>query len=121
MHMIKNILRKRHSAKRRAHRTRAKIRGTEKRPRLSVFRSLRHTYAQIIDDENGKTLVASSDRQVKADGLKPVEVAALIGKDIAEKAKKSGIEQVVFDRGAYRYHGRVKSLADAARESGLEF
>lgn len=121
MHMIKEILRKRQGAKRRAHRVRARIRGTQERPRLTVFRSLKHTYAQLIDDENGRTLVASSDRQVKGDGLKPVEVAALVGTDIANKAKSAGIEKIVFDRGAYRYHGRVRALAEAAREAGLEF
>jgi large subunit ribosomal protein L18 len=121
MHMIKQILRKRHNAARRAHRTRARIRGTQERPRLTVFRSLRHTYAQLIDDTTGRTLVASSDRQVKSEGLKPVEVAGLVGADIANKAKAAGIEKIVFDRGSYRFHGRVRAVAEAAREAGLDF
>jgi large subunit ribosomal protein L18 len=97
--------------------------GTEARPRLSVFRSNSEIYAQIINDTEGKTLVAVSSRDkalAKAKGTK-TEVANLVGKAIAEKAKKAGIDKVAFDRGGNLYHGRVKSLAEGAREAGLEF
>ncbi len=105
---------------RRHHRVRAKVHGTVERPRLAVFRSLSHIYAQVIDDLNSKTLVAASDMEVKKKGAK-TELAKEVGLLIAKKAKEKGIEKVVFDRGAYRYHGRIKSLADAAREGGLQF
>lgn len=118
---MKRILKKRASAARRAIRTRSKVRGTTERPRLSVFRSKAHIYAQVINDEAGKTLAAASDMAVEAKGVKPVDVAALVGKAVAEKAKAAGVTKVVFDRGAYLYHGRVKAVADAAREAGLEF
>ena len=96
--------------------------GTETRPRLSVFRSNKEIYAQLIDDVNGKTLVAASsrDKDIDAKGTK-TEVANAVGKAIAEKAKKAGIETVAFDRGGNLYHGRVKSLAEGAREAGLKF
>ncbi|WP_394970304.1 50S ribosomal protein L18 [uncultured Croceitalea sp.] len=96
--------------------------GTEARPRLSVFRSNKEIYAQLIDDVNGKTLASSSsrDKGIDAKGTK-TEVANAVGKAIAEKAKKAGIETVAFDRGGNLYHGRVKSLADGAREAGLKF
>ncbi|MFD2589047.1 50S ribosomal protein L18 [Croceitalea marina] len=96
--------------------------GTETRPRLSVFRSNKEIYAQLIDDVNGKTLAASSsrDKGIDAKGTK-TEVANAVGKAIAEKAKKAGIETVAFDRGGNLYHGRVKSLAEGAREAGLKF
>ncbi|MBT8185846.1 MAG: 50S ribosomal protein L18 [Eudoraea sp.] len=97
--------------------------GTAERPRLSVFRSNKEIYAQLIDDNKGVTLVAASSRDKdlsKAKGTKS-EKAAEVGKAIAEKAKKAGIEQVAFDRGGNLYHGRVKSLADGAREAGLKF
>jgi large subunit ribosomal protein L18 len=96
--------------------------GTETRPRLSVFRSNKEIYAQLIDDVNGKTLASSSsrDKGVDAKGTK-TEVANAVGKAIAEKAKKAGIETVAFDRGGNLYHGRVKSLAEGAREAGLKF
>ena len=97
--------------------------GTAERPRLSVFRSNKEIYAQIIDDNNGTTLASASSRDKelsKAKGTK-VEIANLVGKAVAEKAKKAGIEAVAFDRGGNLYHGRVKSLADAAREGGLKF
>lgn len=119
--MFKNILKKRALAGRRAARTRARIRGTAARPRLTVFRSLKHISAQIIDDSTGHTLVASSDKMIDAKGKKPVEVASLVGADIAEKAKKAGITSIVFDRGSYKYHGRVAAVADAARAAGLVF
>ncbi|EDP97958.1 50S ribosomal protein L18 [Kordia algicida OT-1] len=96
--------------------------GTEARPRLAVFRSNKEIYAQIINDVDGKTLVAASsrDKDIKAEGTKS-EVATLVGKSIAEKALKAGIETISFDRGGYLYHGRVKSLAEGAREGGLKF
>jgi large subunit ribosomal protein L18 len=102
-------------------RIRKKVRGTAARPRLAVFRSVNHIYAQIIDDGNGKTLASASTTE-KALGLKNggnVEGAKGVGKAIAERAKKAGIESVVFDRGGYVYHGRVKALIDASREAGL--
>ena len=99
-------------------RVRTKIAGTAERPRLAVFRSLTHIYAQLIDDQNGKTIAAASD----AGGTgKKSERAAATGTLLAERAKAAGIENVVFDRGGYRYHGRVKALADAARKGGLSF
>ncbi|WP_420604270.1 50S ribosomal protein L18 [Flagellimonas sp.] len=96
--------------------------GTEARPRLSVFRSNKEIYAQLIDDNKGVTLAAASsrDKDLNAKGTKS-EVAALVGKAIAEKAKKLGVEAVAFDRGGNLYHGRVKSLAEGAREAGLKF
>ena len=99
---------------------RKKISGTEAKPRLSVFRSNKQIYAQIIDDSTGKTLVSASSYKKDLSGNK-VEQAAIVGKEIAEKAIKAGIEKVVFDRNGYLYHGRVKSLADSAREGGLKF
>jgi large subunit ribosomal protein L18 len=112
--------------RRRVHqRVRTKVAGTPERPRLSVYRSLGHIYAQVIDDRSGKTLVSASsvDGETKK-GLKGggnVAAAKVIGKAIAERAKSAGIKKVVFDRGGYKYHGRVKALADAAREAGLQF
>ncbi|MFH0806410.1 MAG: 50S ribosomal protein L18 [Candidatus Brennerbacteria bacterium] len=103
---------------RRAFRVRAKVRGTSERPRLSVFRSNRFTVAQLIDDVVGKTLVAASSREFNGKSAK-IPVAALVGKAIAERAKKAGIAKAVADRGPYRYHGRVKSLVEAARAEGL--
>jgi len=96
--------------------------GTEARPRLSVFRSNKEIYAQIINDVDGKTIASASsrDKDIKAEGTKS-EVATLVGKSIAEKALKAGIETIAFDRGGYLYHGRVKSLAEGAREGGLKF
>lgn len=106
-------------------RMRSKIQGTAERPRLAVFRSEKHIYAQIIDDMTGTTLVAAStvEKDIKA-ALKAtsnVEAAAAVGTAIAKKAAAKGIENVVFDRGGFLYHGRVKALADAAREAGLQF
>jgi large subunit ribosomal protein L18 len=106
---------------RRKNRVRAKISGTAKKPRLSVFRSLKHIYAQLIDDQNSKTLISAKDTEVKADKKAKVDLAFKVGELIAAKAKKAGIEQVVFDKGSYLYHGRVKSLADGARAGGLKF
>lgn len=102
-------------------RTRKKILNHKAWPRLSVFRSLKHIYAQIIDDTKGVTLCAASDKDVKdAKKMKPMAVAAAVGKVIAEKAKEKKISQVVFDRGSYQYHGRVKAVAEAGREGGLK-
>ncbi len=100
-------------------RIRGKISGTASRPRLSVFRSNKQIYAQLIDDLAGKTLAAASSKGIE-DGSKS-EIAAKVGKAIAEKAMAAGISEVVFDRNGYLFHGRVKSLADAAREGGLKF
>lgn len=103
-------------------RIRKKIFGTESRPRLNVFRSARHIYAQIIDDTVGKTLVESSTLSAEVSvGKGSVEAAKKVGIDLASKAKGKNITSVVFDRGGYLYHGRVKALADAAREGGLQF
>jgi len=98
------------------------VSGTETKPRLSVFRSNKEIYAQIVDDVTGNTISAASsrDKNISAKGTK-TEVAALVGKSVAEKALKAGVESISFDRGGYLYHGRVKSLADGAREAGLKF
>lgn len=104
---------------RRAFRVRNRVKRTG-RLRLSVFRSLKHIYAQIIDDEKGHTLVAASSLGLKLKGNK-TEVARQVGRVLAEEALKKGIKQVAFDRGPYKYHGRVKALAEGAREGGLEF
>ncbi len=103
-------------------RIRKVVHGTPGRPRLSVFRSNKEIYAQIIDDEAGKTLVAASsrDKDIDAKGTK-IEISAAVGKALGEKALKAGIKKVAFDRNGYLYHGRVKALADGAREAGLEF
>ncbi|HEY1204039.1 MAG: 50S ribosomal protein L18 [Bryobacteraceae bacterium] len=105
------------------HRIRHKVRGTQERPRLAVYRSLKHISVQIIDDTEGRTLVSASSTEKSAATKSGGNVAGAkqIGKVIAERAKEHGIKQVVFDRGGYLYHGRVKALADAAREAGLEF
>lgn len=116
--MLSKIKQKRLHAQRRAHRTRAHVRGTTVRPRLCVKRSLKHIYAQIIDDTARKTIVSASDA-LTTPNTKRLEVAKEVGKQIALKAIAAGITQVVFDRGAYRYHGRVAALADGAREGGL--
>lgn len=100
-------------------RIRGKISGTAQRPRMSVFRSNKQIYVQLIDDLAGATLVAASSKGL-AEGTK-TEIAAQVGKAIAEKAQQAGITEVVFDRNGYLFHGRVKSLADAAREGGLKF
>jgi large subunit ribosomal protein L18 len=108
------------NAQRRAYRVAAKIHGTAERPRLAVHISNLHVSAQLIDDVSGKTLAAASTVGQKAEGTL-TEKAVLIGKDIAAKAKKAKVKQVVFDRSSRKYHGRVKALADAAREEGMEF
>jgi len=103
-------------------RVRGKITGTPDKPRLSVFRSNKQIYAQIIDDVNGVTLVSAESVKLKeSQSVTKVEQATIVGKAIAEAAKEKNIDQVVFDRSGYLYHGRVKSLADAAREAGLKF
>jgi len=106
-------------------RIRQRIRGTAARPRLAVFRSLKHVYAQLIDDENGRTLAAAGsldpELRVKLKSGGTGAAAMLVGERLAEKAKAAGIAQVVFDRGGYQYHGRVKALAAAARAGGLKF
>lgn len=111
--------------KRRQRYVRMKITGTTERPRLNVFRSLDHIYAQVIDDTNGNTVVSAStvDKEVVTmiAGKKKKEQAAIVGKVVAQRAKSAGVSQVVFDRGGYLYHGRIKALADGAREGGLEF
>ncbi|HMF89966.1 MAG TPA: 50S ribosomal protein L18 [Candidatus Angelobacter sp.] len=111
--------------RRRIHeRLRQRMQGTAERPRLNVYRSLNHIYAQLIDDASGKTLAAASTAQGKKGSKKAggnVASAKEVGKQIAERAKGKGIKRVVFDRGGYLYHGRIKALADAAREAGLEF
>jgi len=106
-------------------RVRVRVTGTNSRPRLNVFRSLSEIYAQVIDDSAGQTLVSASsvDKELREQmkGLKKAEQAKLVGRKVAERAKSKGIETVVFDRGGFRYVGRIKALADGAREGGLQF
>jgi len=110
---------------RRHARVRKQVNGTPERPRLAVFRSLSHIYAQVINDVERKTLASASDveteMKAKAEGKKKQEVAAMIGSLVAERAKAQGVTKVVFDRGGFVFHGRVKALAEAAREGGLDF
>ena len=112
---------KKRSRKRRATRVRSKLRGTSERPRLSVFRSNRSIWAQLIDDSAGRTLASAGSTHVAGKGLSKKDQAAKVGEILAEKAKAVGVKRVVFDRGPYLYHGRVKALADGAREGGLDF
>jgi len=120
------ILKKRLARLRRKKRVRKKVYGTSERPRLVVYRSLRHIYAQIVNDEEHRTLLTVSDlspevrSQIK-EGMKKVDKSVLVGEVVAKRALEKGIARVVFDRNGYRYHGRVKALADAARKGGLEF
>lgn len=102
-------------------RIRKKVRGSATRPRLAVYRSLNHIYAQVIDDDNGKTLASASttEKALKGNTGGNIEAAVKVGKAIAERAIKAGVSEVVFDRGGYLYHGRVKALLDASREAGL--
>jgi large subunit ribosomal protein L18 len=112
------------AARRKRHeRIRLGVAGSAARPRLAVFRSLNHIYAQVIDDASGRTLVAASTLEKELRGSKATksEEAAVVGRLVAERARAAGVERVVFDRAGFRYHGRIKSLADAAREAGLEF
>ena len=122
--MIKKFCRKT-ARKKRHYRLRRYLSGTGERPRLAVFRSGKHIYAQVVDDVLGKTLVASSTMEKPVSGkLKStsnIEAAKAVGADIAKKAMGKGVESVVFDRGGFLFHGRVKALADAAREAGLKF
>ena len=117
---------KRTARKRRHWRVRNQLSGTQERPRLTIFRSNKYIFAQVIDDVAGKTLAAANSQQKDLQGALggkfcTVEAAKLVGKTIAEKVKSSGVTKVSFDRGPYKYHGRIKALADAAREAGLEF
>ena len=113
---------KRNAIRQRIHqRIRRKLSGTGERPRLNVYRSLNHIYAQVIDDQKGETLVSASTLALKVKTGGNLAAAKEIGKAVAELAVKQGIKKVVFDRGGYLYHGRIKALADAAREAGLEF
>ena len=107
------LRRKRHS------RLRLRLTGTPERPRLSVFRSAKYIYAQVIDDTTGRTLAAASSRESGIDGATKVEAARSVGRTLAERAKAAGVSSVVLDRGGYQYHGRVRSLAEGAREGGL--
>jgi large subunit ribosomal protein L18 len=119
--------RKKLSPRKRRHvRVRAKVSGTAERPRLNVFRSSAHIYAQVIDDVAGRTIVSASDleddiTQAAGDGAAKTARATAVGQAIAQRAKDAGIEDVVFDRGGFLYHGRVKAVADGAREGGLKF
>lgn len=115
--MALNKVQKRIKIKRRV---RGKISGSAELPRLSVYKSNKEIYAQLIDDKEGKTLASASSRALNATGSK-VEISAEVGKAIAEKAKAAGIENIVFDRNGFVYHGRVKALAEGAREGGLKF
>lgn len=117
------MLQKVQSRRRRHHRVRKHVRGTASRPRLAVFRSSRHVYAQVIDDVQGRTLVAAStmETDARASATANVDAAKAVGQRVGERAKAAGITHVVFDRGGFRYHGRVAAVADGARETGLEF
>jgi large subunit ribosomal protein L18 len=117
---------KKHELRERRHvRVRKKVNGTRERPRLAVFRSLHHIYAQVIDDSQGKTLASASTldpdlrQSLKTGG--DIEAAKAVGRLVGERAREKGVEKVVFDRGGFNYHGRVQGLADAAREAGLQF
>jgi len=112
---------KQRSRLRRRRRVRAKVRGSAERPRLSVFRSNRGMAAQLIDDARGHTIAAVAWTEAELRGLPPMEQAARAGATLASRGKEAGVESCVFDRGGYRYHGRVKALADGAREAGLRF
>jgi large subunit ribosomal protein L18 len=115
----------REARQRRHRRVRYKVSGTQERPRLAVFRSLEHIYGQVIDDVNGRTLVAASSLEPAFKGeegqISKTALASRVGKLLADRAKEKGITDVIFDRGGYLYHGRVKALADSAREEGLQF
>ena len=130
--MLKNMIPQisKDRVRRRVHtRIRKKLQGNDERPRLNVYRSLNHIYAQLIDDDKGVTLVSASTATGKKEGKAQarkktggnLSAAKEVGKLIAQRAKEKGVKQVVFDRGGYLYHGRIKALADAAREAGLEF
>jgi large subunit ribosomal protein L18 len=120
-----DLIKKRQQRERRHRRVRARVMGTQERPRLNVFRSLVNIYAQVIDDKTGHTLVSAStvDREIakQVEGKSKIESAKIVGQVLAERAKAAGVAQVVFDRGGYRYHGRIAALAEGARAGGLEF
>jgi large subunit ribosomal protein L18 len=112
------------AARRKRHeRIRLRVEGSGSRPRLAVFRSLNHIYAQVIDDASGRTLAAAStvEKELRNSGQTKTDEAKVVGRLVAERARSAGVERVVFDRAGFRYHGRIKALADAARETGLEF
>jgi len=117
------MLQKVASRQRRHRRVRKQVRGTQSRPRLSVFRSTRHVYAQVIDDVSGQTIASAStmEKDVRSGATANVDAAKAVGQRIGERAKAAGITSVVFDRGGFRYHGRVAAVADGARAAGLEF
>jgi len=117
------VLQKAASRKRRHHRVRKNVRGTAARPRLAVFRSSKHLYAQVIDDTAGRTIASAStmEADVRSGSTATVDAAKSVGKRVGERAKAAGVSAVVFDRGGFRYHGRVAGAADGAREAGLEF
>jgi large subunit ribosomal protein L18 len=117
------VLQKVAGRKRRHHRVRKNVRGTAARPRLAVFRSSRHLYAQVIDDTAGRTIASAStmEADVRSGSTATVDAAKSVGKRVGERAKAAGVSTVVFDRGGFRYHGRVAGAADGAREAGLEF
>lgn len=123
--MTKKAMQKRQSRERRHLRVRGTVSGTPERPRLNVFRSLSNIYCQVIDDTQGHTLASAStiDKEVagQIEGKSKAEAARIVGVVVAQRAKSAGISKVVFDRGGYRYHGRVAALAEGAREGGLEF
>lgn len=123
MRSIRKVKSANHQRQRRHLRVRHKVAGTAERPRLVVFRSAKHIYAQVVDDSKGVTLVGASDRTdgVQPEGKGKTAKSFALGKHIAVKAKEKGIARVVFDRGGYQYHGRVKAVADGARKGGLEF
>lgn len=125
-HVTKSIIKKRERRERAHQRIRMRVRGTAERPRLSIYKSVKYVYAQVIDDDRGHTLVqaSSSDPEIRqrlTGSGSNKDAAKIVGEVVAERAKAKGIEKVVFDRGGYVYHGNVKALADAAREKGLEF
>lgn len=122
---MKPEVNRRKARERRRRHVRKNVKGTSERPRLNVFRSLNHIYAQVIDDSKGHTLVSAStidgDVRDQVDGVNKTEQAKIVGRVVAERALDKGIQQVVFDRAGYKYHGRIKALAEAAREAGLDF
>ena len=119
--MANKQISKQEKAGRRKNRVRAKITGTIRRPRLNIFRSLKHVYVQLIDDEQGKTVVSAKDTELKGAKGKRSEVAAKVGELIAKKAAEAGIKEIVFDKSSYKFHGRVKAIAEGARKGGLKF
>jgi large subunit ribosomal protein L18 len=119
--MNRSIVLKRKQRDRRKRSVRKNLSGTTDVPRVSVYRSNKHIYAQIIDDQNHKTIVSSSDKALKNKIGKNIEVASLVGEDLGKKAKAKKVEKVVFDRSGYKYHGKIKALADGLRKAGLKF